>query len=59
MITVIIILRLWLVQSSRLRRNCTSKTLSIRTRQNGDLGVLTIDEILPRLQEAIASKGLI
>ena len=41
------------------KKEVENQTLSIRTRQNGDLGVLTIDEILPRLQEAIASKGLI
>ncbi len=36
------------------QKEVENQTLSIRTRQNGDLGVLTIDEILPRLQEAIA-----
>ena len=42
-----------------VKKEVENQTLSIRTRQNGDLGVLTIDEILPRLQEAIASKDLI
>lgn len=36
------------------QKEVENQTLSICTRQNGDLGVLTIDEILPRLQEAIA-----
>ncbi len=41
------------------KKEVENQSLSIRTRQNGDLGVLTTDEILSRLQEAIASKELI
>ncbi len=38
------------------KKEVENQSLSIRTRQNGDLGVLTTDEILSRLQEAIATK---
>ncbi|MBE9051161.1 threonine--tRNA ligase [Nostocales cyanobacterium LEGE 11386] len=41
------------------KREAESQTLSIRTRQTGDLGVLTTNEILQRLQDAIASKASI
>ncbi|MBW4559292.1 MAG: threonine--tRNA ligase [Trichormus sp. ATA11-4-KO1] len=41
------------------KREAESKTLSIRTRQTGDLGVLTTNEILQRLQDVIASKASI
>jgi threonyl-tRNA synthetase len=41
------------------KKEVENQTLSIRTRKNGDLGALTIDEILPRLQNAITAKELI
>lgn len=48
-----------------LRHTCShilaveKQILRIRTRQNGDLGVLSIDAILSLLHDAIASQELI
>lgn len=41
------------------KREVENQTLSIRTRETGDLGALTMNEITLRLQQAIASKSLI
>ncbi|MBW4478554.1 MAG: threonine--tRNA ligase [Tolypothrix brevis GSE-NOS-MK-07-07A] len=38
------------------KKEVENQNLSVRTRQSGDLGVLNIDELLHRLQEAITSK---
>jgi threonyl-tRNA synthetase len=38
------------------KKEVENQNLSVRTRQSGDLGVLNIDELLHRLQEAIISK---
>jgi threonyl-tRNA synthetase len=38
------------------KKEVENQNLSVRTRQSGDLGVLNIDELLHRLQEAINSK---
>ena len=39
------------------QREVDSQTLSIRTRQSGDLGSLTVPEVVEKLQEAIAQKS--
>lgn len=38
------------------KKEIENKNMSVRTRQSGDLGLLNIDELLHRLQEAIISK---
>lgn len=40
------------------KREVNSQTLSIRTRQSGDLGALTLPEVIERLQVAIAKREL-
>ncbi|MGD1930741.1 MAG: threonine--tRNA ligase [Leptolyngbyaceae cyanobacterium] len=40
------------------QREVDSQTLSIRTRQSGDLGALTVPEVVEKLQGAIAQKTL-
>ncbi|WP_414542169.1 threonine--tRNA ligase [Nostoc sp. CCY0012] len=40
-------------------REVENQTLSIRTRQTGDLGALTINDIIEKVQQAIASKTFI
>jgi threonyl-tRNA synthetase len=41
------------------KKEVETKTLSVRTRIAGDLGVLTLDELVNRLQEAITLKTVI
>ncbi|MCC5626591.1 aminoacyl--tRNA ligase-related protein, partial [Nostoc sp. CHAB 5715] len=41
------------------KKEVENQNLSVRTRQSGDLGVLNIDELLHRLQEAITSKTVL
>ncbi len=41
------------------KKEAESKTLNVRTRLAGDLGALTLDEIVTKLQEAIALKTFI
>ncbi|MFM7279059.1 MAG: His/Gly/Thr/Pro-type tRNA ligase C-terminal domain-containing protein, partial [Microcystis aeruginosa] len=38
------------------KREVSSKTLSIRTRQGGDLGSMTLADLLGKMQTAIADK---
>ncbi|MEM6593108.1 MAG: His/Gly/Thr/Pro-type tRNA ligase C-terminal domain-containing protein, partial [Cyanobacteria bacterium P01_D01_bin.71] len=40
------------------QREVDSQTLSIRTRQSGDLGALTMPEMVEKLQGAIAQKAV-
>ncbi|MEM9979766.1 MAG: threonine--tRNA ligase, partial [Cyanobacteria bacterium P01_D01_bin.2] len=40
------------------QREADSQTLSIRTRQSGDLGALTVPEVVEKLQGAIAQKAV-
>jgi threonyl-tRNA synthetase len=40
------------------QREVDSQTLSIRTRHNGDLGALTVPEVVEKLQTAIAQKAI-
>ena len=40
------------------QREVDSQTLSIRTRQSGDLGTLTVSEVVEKLQGAIAQKTI-
>jgi threonyl-tRNA synthetase len=39
------------------QREVDSQTLSIRTRQSGDLGALTVPEVIEKLKAAIAQKS--
>jgi threonyl-tRNA synthetase len=41
------------------KKELESKTMTIRTKLAGDLGMLTLDEIITKLQEAIALKSFI
>lgn len=41
------------------KKEVENQNLSVRTRQSGDLGVLNMDELLHRLQEAINSKTVL
>ncbi len=41
------------------KREVENQTLSVRTREAGDLGTLTVDEVVSRLQTAIASKTIV
>ncbi|ABA24938.1 threonyl-tRNA synthetase / Ser-tRNA(Thr) hydrolase (plasmid) [Trichormus variabilis ATCC 29413] len=41
------------------KKEVENQNLSVRTRQSGDLGVLNMDEILHRLQDAINSKSVL
>ena len=40
------------------QREVDSQKMSIRTRQSGDLGALTVPEVVEKLQEAIAQKTI-
>ncbi|MEO0406064.1 MAG: His/Gly/Thr/Pro-type tRNA ligase C-terminal domain-containing protein, partial [Cyanobacteria bacterium P01_A01_bin.135] len=40
------------------KREVDSQTLSVRTRQSGDLGTLTVLEVVEKLQRAIAQKAI-
>ncbi|MCC5604669.1 threonine--tRNA ligase [Nostoc favosum] len=41
------------------KKEAQNQNLSVRTRQSGDLGVLNVDKLLHRLQEAITSKTVL
>ncbi|KAB8335907.1 threonine--tRNA ligase [Scytonema tolypothrichoides VB-61278] len=41
------------------KKEVETKTLSVRTRMAGDLGILTLDELVNHLQEAMTSKTVI
>ena len=41
------------------KREVENRTLSVRTREAGDLGALSVNEVVSRLQTAIASKTII
>jgi threonyl-tRNA synthetase len=41
------------------KKEVENQNLSVRTRQSGDLGVLNLDELLHRLQEATNSKTVL
>jgi threonyl-tRNA synthetase len=41
------------------KREAEDKTLSIRTRSGGELGVLTLEQLQERLREAIENKSVI
>ena len=40
------------------QREVESQSLSIRTRQNGDLGAMSVTEVIEKLQDAIAQKSV-
>lgn len=40
------------------KKEAETQTLSVRTRQNGDLGALTVDAVIEFIQNAIASKSV-
>ena len=40
------------------KREVASQTLSLRTRQHGDLGALAVSEVIEKLQDAIAQKSV-
>ena len=41
------------------KREVENQTLSVRTREAGDLGALSVNEVVSRLQTAITSKTII
>ncbi len=41
------------------KREVEQQTLSVRTRQSGDLGVLTVAEVLEKVQSAVAARTLL